>query len=123
MEKECLVCKSLFNVKPSHFDKRFCCGQECRTKHQKATMNGVLNPNFRNAAEKFCLRCGNKYYSYNKKSKYCSQLCGNTANRLDERGPQKLLRKLQPKPKKDKKKKQCFICGELKTIKKGRRRD
>ena len=36
---------------------------------------GDKNPNFKNAGEKICTYCGNKYHSYNKTRKYCSHDC------------------------------------------------
>ena len=36
---------------------------------------GKNNPNYRNAAQKFCVCCSTEYFSYNKTSKYCSHKC------------------------------------------------
>jgi hypothetical protein len=63
MDKECLICKTIFNVKPSHFNRRVCCSKECQSKQFKTQLIGEANPNYKNAKTKefTCITCGNLF--------------------------------------------------------------
>ena len=50
-----------------------------------AAIKGSGNPNYRNAAEKTCFLCGEKFSSYNRDSLFCSRKCYQAKARLDMR--------------------------------------
>ncbi len=65
MIKICLVCKNDFNIKPSHFDKRFCCSKKCQNINQK-NKTGDLNSNWKGGAKKkICKNCKVEFISGN----------------------------------------------------------
>jgi hypothetical protein len=78
MEKSCIVCKTIFHVKPSHFEKRMCCSRKCQGESFKTKMLGEANPNFKNKSiKKFtCITCKNEFErkTYGQK-KTCSKEC------------------------------------------------
>lgn len=77
IDKVCAVCGNVFKVKPSHFDKRFCCCKECQNINQKNKI-GELNNNYKGGAKvRICLFCKKEYIHNNpyRKSKYCSISC------------------------------------------------
>ena len=77
MIKNCLVCKNDFNVKPSHFDKRFCCSRKCQNINQK-NKTGDLNSNWKGGAKKkICKNCKVEFISGNAYAKrlFCSHKC------------------------------------------------
>lgn len=51
MLKLCRVCGKEFKVKPSHYDKRFCCSRACMIEDCRERMKGDSNPNYRNASD------------------------------------------------------------------------
>lgn len=63
MDKSCIVCKSIFKVKPSHFEKRHCCSKKCQNESFKIKMLGNANPNFKNKSIKTftCITCKNEF--------------------------------------------------------------
>ena len=91
LEKECRSCKKIFKIKPSHFGIRFCCSKKCQNEYQKIMFKGGLNPNFKNAGNKKCLRCGKDFKSYIKERKYCSHRCADVSNRINPDFTQKEL--------------------------------
>ena len=46
MEKQCYICKCIFKVKPSHYDKRITCSKECYKKHC-SNKKGDKSPNWK----------------------------------------------------------------------------
>ena len=91
MDKECLVCKKVFKVKPSHFNKRMCCSRICRSIYLKTAILGKNNPNFRNSGIKKCFICGKEFKSYNKNKKMCSLKCVGLFNKTRERNNSKTI--------------------------------
>lgn len=78
MDKICIVCKTNFYVKPSHFERRMCCSKKCQNISFKTKMIGKANPNYKNAGIKTftCITCNNKFQrkTYGK-VKTCSKEC------------------------------------------------
>jgi hypothetical protein len=78
MEKDCIICRTTFKVKPSHYEKRHCCSRKCQGESFKFKMIGENNPNYKNASIKTftCIVCQNKF---NRKTygklKTCSKEC------------------------------------------------
>lgn len=75
LKKACNVCKNIFLVKSSHFNKRTTCSRMCMANLYKTTLLGKNNPNFRNINSKKCIKCNQNFFSYNKKRKFCSMSC------------------------------------------------
>jgi predicted nucleic acid-binding Zn ribbon protein len=78
MDKLCIVCKTIFHVKPSHFEKRMCCSKKCQSESFKTKMLGDANPNFKNKSIKTftCITCNKEFQfkTYGQK-KTCSKEC------------------------------------------------
>jgi hypothetical protein len=126
MEKKCQVCNSIFKVKPSHFNNRFCCSKKCQNINQK-NKKGVLNSNYKGGIKSInCNYCGVVFYPKNyQKRKYCSTICSSKSNLGVVRDNSKavLAKKIKSKNnpnkkclcgnKKDLKSKKCLICYRL----------
>lgn len=78
MDKICIIYSTVFHVKPSHYEKRFCCSRKCQSESFNVKMVGDANPNYKNAAIKTfnCVLCGNEFKrkTYGK-VKTCSREC------------------------------------------------
>jgi gas vesicle protein len=75
VEKKCVICSSIFYVKPSHVHDRFCCSRNCQAKNQK-NKTGELNSNWRGDVKiKICEYCGKEYRPHFTGRKYCSVKC------------------------------------------------
>jgi predicted nucleic acid-binding Zn ribbon protein len=61
MEKLCIVCGTMFNIKKSQFNKKRFCSRVCHDKY------------FNNKREKVCSVCGKKFYKYT--VRFCSPEC------------------------------------------------
>lgn len=124
MNKTCIICSTVFHVKPSHFEKRMCCSKKCQSESFKTKMIGENNPNYRNAAIKTftCITCGNdfKRKTYGK-LKTCSKEC--FLKNLSKLHTGKIIFNKRPKThltydkiickcgnKKDPKAKTCILC-------------
>ena len=46
MEKQCLICNKIFNVKPSQEKRRKTCSKECLKKYKSIQMSGQGNHQF-----------------------------------------------------------------------------
>lgn len=80
MDKGCIICKKTFKVKPSHFNRRYCCSKVCQSQSFKTKMLGENNPNFNNRLIKTykCIVCDNEFTREkygNKPLKTCSKEC------------------------------------------------
>lgn len=79
MEKECIVCNIKFKVKPSHFNKRFCCSKVCQAKSFKTKLTGEKNPNYKGKNKIFysCINCNVKFLTRRPQhpTKCCSKKC------------------------------------------------
>lgn len=106
--KKCLVCEIEFYVRPSHWDKRFCCANACKIISMKTKALGANNPNYKNAGAKVCKLCGAPYHSYNKTRKFCSALCANRAMSL---GMTRKVKKRKPPPEKIRRPKKIYLCS------------
>ena len=53
----CPTCSKDFWVKRSHADKTTYCSKDCMVTGYRSRLLGAGNPNFRNAAQKFCVQC------------------------------------------------------------------
>jgi len=71
----CKHCGAGFYRKPSHVSISVYCSKQCHFEAQKTTFTGTNNPNYRNAGNKVCVWCGDKYKSYDGNKKYCSSKC------------------------------------------------
>jgi hypothetical protein len=45
----------------------------------RVRMRGAANPNYRNAAERFCEGCGQRFETYNKRQRFCGVACVNAS--------------------------------------------
>lgn len=121
MEKICCVCDKTFKVKPSHYNKRFCCSKQCKNINQKNKI-GILNNNYKGGIKtQKCNYCNNLFISKNpySKRKYCSRKCSTDYNI----GKKKILHintlkyiELKKTNGLNNPKKKC-ICGNKKDIK------
>lgn len=79
----CDNCEKLLEISNHEYKRsvRHYCNKECRYEHQKETLKGENNPNFKNKTiDCRCSYCGNSIsrYKWDKlttKSFYCSQIC------------------------------------------------
>ena len=115
MEKECVICGKIYQVKPSHADKRVTCSRGCVGKLLKEKLKGKNNPHWRGGdIEKTCPYCGKAFYvscGLKKIRKYCSRACAGLGRRTSTgRYREKKPRKINPHL--------CKLCG--KTIPLGR---
>lgn len=114
IKKNCAVCNNIFIIKPNQINKLFCCSKICSSIRAKTIFLGDKNPNYKNKGLKKCLRCNLEYKSYNKKSKYCSHLCSDLSNRINENYTSKELKKISKtifdKKQKINKKYYCSVC-------------
>lgn len=106
MKKACLICNDLFDVKPSHYNKRKTCSKKCVAAHYSREFQGENNPNYKNSIQKKCQRCEKNYESYSKTRKYCSDDCANISNRGANYTPRKIPGV------KNKKIRICKLCEE-----------
>ena len=101
-DKICKICKLVFKVKLSHFNKRVCCSRLCLKEHYKISLLGNKNPNWRggiSVAESKCNYCGIDFKSTNyKPNYYCSRICQNRKQANDKK-QQALERNKEKKPK------------------------
>lgn len=77
MEKKCIICDKIFNVKKSHFEKRKCCSKKCQIEKQKKEI-GLLNNNYKGGIKKqICKFCNKEFIPNNpyQKRKFCSHKC------------------------------------------------
>ncbi|MFA5299103.1 MAG: hypothetical protein WC389_12925 [Lutibacter sp.] len=81
MEKQCPVCKTMFHVKPSHYQRRKACSKLCQSELYKITFKGENNPHWSNKTiDVKCLICGVIFKSQiSYKRKYCSYKCSGIA--------------------------------------------
>lgn len=102
MKKCCAECDKEFWT--THPKVSFYCSRPCVASAYKVRMKGKNNPNYRNAGEKTCIKCGSIYITYNKNRKFCSQQCFFQTRR----------KKLVPnKPKRIPKIWKCLICSKV----------
>jgi len=102
VETVCRACGKTFLVKPSWYSTRVTCTRKCMAEYFKSAMRGTKNPNFRNASEKTCSRCGSTYHSYNHRSKFCSIKCRHEPKPLNPISPKRQCRIWK-----------CQRCGEV----------
>ena len=58
-----------------HQKRKKYCSRKCAAIAQRMFACGQANNNFKNAAERWCVSCGQRYESYDKRRKYCSRAC------------------------------------------------
>lgn len=80
---KCKYCNKEMLRKPSRIkkNKTHYCSVQCYWLHQKETMKGKNNPNYKNGGmKKNCLTCNTEFTTYHKNKKYCSHKCARTIN-------------------------------------------
>ena len=117
--KSCIICKKDFLLKPSHYEKRFCCSRICMAERYKIILRGKANPNFKDS-KKICKVCGKVYINYNKKNIFCSVLCYSSTKKgkmMNEETRQKIIETWRkkillnpPKSKKSPRVKKIYFC-------------
>lgn len=77
MQKECLRCKTIYNIKPSHFERSKYCSRYCADK-SKVGVKGPKNK----IISLICENCGKLFKTHfcrlKDNRKYCSRECSNT---------------------------------------------
>lgn len=85
MDKACLMCGTVFQVKPSHYHKRFTCSKSCTAERYKTALRGESNPNYRGGVSKVtrsCKVCGSEFTAASyAKGIFCSVKCHNVHQR------------------------------------------
>ena len=77
-KKECLVCKKLFEVKPSQAVYRKTCSKKCMALLYKERLKGEGNPHWKGGnVQKVCPTCGKRFFICLSKQnrKYCPKKC------------------------------------------------
>lgn len=79
-------CKICNKAEPAivHQKRKTYCSKECMAKGYSQELKGSGNPNYRGAGFMVCVQCNNYYFSYNKKSKFCSIACRSKNNTILE---------------------------------------
>lgn len=121
--KTCKRCGKLFRCKPSHYDKKSYCGQECMAEDYRTRLRGKKNPNYRDTCHKACARCGREVTRYEKRSRttFCSRECY-TAARAIARAERLMRQQTRRRAKSDAQKgrrkrvgpvsRECIVCGQ-----------
>jgi hypothetical protein len=97
-----------------HQRRQTYCSKSCMAAGYRARMVGEANPNHSGAGAKVCERCGDRYHSYNKARRFCSQECYQAARPAAPMKQMKLrLVKPEPIPKDRpaRMEKTCLQCG------------
>ena len=67
------------NLKPSHFNKRFCCSKKCQSERFKTILRGSANPNYKGRDKIIykCKNCNESFFTKNPQmpTKCCSKKC------------------------------------------------
>ena len=71
----CRQCGADTYAKRCHLPLRTYCSMVCMAEAYKQRLRGTANPNFRDAARRWCLYCGTEFRHYDKMRKYCSHDC------------------------------------------------